>query len=168
MIPDAFTLRFPSVWISILPPSTLTPNPVLFSKPLFVCNCTALPLTLSLVVIVLNLESTILPANIVLVTPPDLTLIMSLLISRLLPSTLTLIVLPVCERPEPAVILPAPVNCVNTNAVVPNVILPSVVNANPLSAFVVPSSTKVNAPEVTSVLSSKSVALVGAPDALTV
>ena len=103
-----------------------------------------------------------------MVTPPDLTLIVSLLTSRLLSSTLTSIVLPVCERPAPAVILPAPVNCVNTNAVVPTVMLPSVVNANPLSAFTVPCSTKVNAPEVTSVLSSKSVALVGAPDALTV
>ena len=39
----------------------------------------------------------------------------------------------------------------NVRAVVPRVIVPSVVRTQPESAFDVPSSTKVNAPEVTSV-----------------
>ncbi|OUU18412.1 MAG: hypothetical protein CBC05_02470 [Crocinitomicaceae bacterium TMED45] len=81
---------------------------------------------------------------------------------------ITFSVLPVFVIPEPAVIAPPPENCVNAKFVVPTVIAPLVDNTKPLSAFTVPSSTNAKAPEVTSASESKSVALVGAPDALTV
>ena len=61
----------------------------------------------------------------------------------------TLIVSPVLAIPSPAVIWPAPLNCVNTNAVVPTLIVPLFVKTNPLSPLVVPSSIKVNEPGVT-------------------
>ena len=80
----------------------------------------------------------------------------------------TLKVVPLFVKPVPAVIVADDENCVNDNAVVPTVIEPVVANTKPAFAFVVPSSTNVNAPDVTSVSSSKSVALVGAPLALTV
>ena len=81
---------------------------------------------------------------------------------------ITLIVLPDFVIPEPAVIAPPPENCVNAKFVVPTVIEPLVDNTKPLSALTVPSSMNAKAPEVTSASESKSVALVGAPDALTV
>ena len=50
--------------------------------------------------------------------------------------------LPLFDKPSPAVIWPAPENCVNVNASVPTVA--PVVTVNPLSAFA-PSSTNVKA-----------------------
>jgi len=59
-------------------------------------------------------------------------------------------VLPVLVKPAPAAICPAPENCSNVMFVVPSVGVPLCVATYPLSAFAVPSSTKVNAPPVTS------------------
>ena len=56
----------------------------------------------------------------------------------------------------------------NAMFVVPTVIAPSVVIMKPESALAEPSSTKKKAPAVTSESASKSVALVGAPEAFTV
>ena len=80
----------------------------------------------------------------------------------------TLNSLPDLLKPVPAVITAELENCVNAIAVVPTVILPVVDKTKPVLAFVVPSSINVKAPAVTSVVESKSVALVGAPLALTV
>ena len=80
----------------------------------------------------------------------------------------TLKVEPVFVIPVPAVTVADDENCVNDNAVVPTVIAPVVDNTKPAFAFVVPSSTNVKEPAVTSASVSKSVALVGAPLALTV
>ena len=124
--------------------------------------------TLLAVVIALSLEFAIEPASIALVMPEAFTLSASELISIELSSTATLRVLPLFVKAEPAVISPAPLNCVNDNEVVPKVIAPSVVNTNPASAFVVPSSTNTYAPLATSAFASKSTARVGAPEALTV
>ena len=77
-------------------------------------------------------------------------------------------VLPDFVKPVPAVIWPEPENCVKVRSVVPTVISSLVVNVKPLSPFTVPSSTKKKAPAVTSESASKSAALVGAPEALTV
>ena len=69
----------------------------------------------------------------------------------------------VLDKPSPAVIWPAPENCVNVNE------SPTVspeVTVNPLSAFVVPSSTNVKA-FLTSAPSAKSSARVGLPLAFT-
>ena len=74
-----------------------------------------------------------------------------------------LIVFPDLSNPVPAVIWPAPENWENVNEVVPTVMLPSVVRTNPESAFVSPSSIKVKAPLVTSVLLSKSFDLLQSP-----
>ena len=71
-------------------------------------------------------------------------------------------------KPVPAVICPAPLNWVNDKSVVPNVIVSLVVNTNPLSALVVPSSTNINIPAVTSEEIFASLARVGAPLAFTV
>ena len=81
----------------------------------------------------------------------------------------TSIVLPVFVRPAPATIWPAPLNCTKVRLVVPNVIVPSVVSTQPLSLFVVPSSTNAKAPLVISVpgVLSKSLARVQAPAATT-
>ena len=76
--------------------------------------------------------------------------------------------LPDLVKALPAVTSPAPENCVKAKAVDPNVIEPFVDNTQPVSALAVPSSINVKAPAVTSVLESKSVALVGAPELLTV
>ena len=75
----------------------------------------------------------------------------------------TLNVFAVLDKPSPAVIWPAPENCVNVNE------SPTVspeVTVNPLSAFVVPSSTNVKA-FLTSAPSAKSSARVGLPLAFT-
>ena len=76
-------------------------------------------------------------------------------------------VFPDLVRPVPSVICPAPENWINVREVTPIDIVPVFVQTNPLFALVVPSSTKKKAP-LTSVLASKSVALVGAPLAFTV
>ena len=72
----------------------------------------------------------------------------SALISIEAPSTATSSVFPVFVSAAPAVICPAPENCVNETAVVPTVIGSFVVQTKPLSARVVPSSTNVNAPDI--------------------
>ena len=72
-------------------------------------------------------------------------------------------VLPVLFNPVPAVICPAPENWENSKLVVPIVIEPSVVNTKPESALIVPSSINVKTPGVTSLFSSKSVALTHEP-----
>ena len=70
-------------------------------------------------------------------------------------STFTDKVLPDLFNPEPAFICPAPENCSNVSDVLPTVIEPSVVRTKPESAFTVPCSIKVNAPDVTSEFSLK-------------
>ena len=72
----------------------------------------------------------------------------------------TSIVLPVFVKPAPAEIWPAPENCSKVILVVPSVGVPFVVRTKPLSAFAVPSSTKVNAPPVSSEAASASGVLV--------
>ena len=64
----------------------------------------------------------------------------------------TSIVFPDLVKPEPAVINPAPLNCVYSKLVVPTVIEPSVDKTHPVSPLIVPSSTNVKAPAVTSEL----------------
>ena len=148
--------------------STVTSNPVLSARADPVFNWTADPATLLLVVNCDNLLSAIEPANISFVTPAAFIRNWSLFTSNDESSTLTSSVFPLLLNAFPAIIDPAPENWLNVNAVVPNVILPLLVNTNPALAFVVPFSTKVKAPPVTSVFASKSVALVGAPLAFTV
>ena len=70
-------------------------------------------------------------------------------------------VFPVFPRPPPAVILPAPENCVNPKPVVPIVAEPVTLdNTYPPSALTVPSSTKQKTPPVISADESLSIALV--------
>lgn len=75
--------------------------------------------------------------------------------------------LPVSVRPVPAVYEPTPPNWLNVIAVVFSVPPWLEVHTQPVSAFVVPSSTHVNAPGTSNHVS-MSIARVGAPEALTV
>jgi hypothetical protein len=80
---------------------------------------------------------------------------------------LTLKVFPVFVIPVPAIILPAPENCVNTNASVPTIsALVSLVHTQPESLFTVPFSMKINAPAADEVVE-KSDARDGEPDTFT-
>ena len=89
--------------------------------------------------------------------------------SIVLSSTLTLnMFAPEAPRPAPAVIVPAPENCVNARFVLLSVIVPDVVSTKPFPAFAVPSAMKTNIPCVTSAEEFASIARVGAPEALTV
>ena len=69
--------------------------------------------------------------------------------------------------PVPAVIWPAPENCVKVRSEVPSVMVPVVVSTHPEFAFSVPSVMKVNMPEVTSASVSASVERDHAPEATT-
>ena len=80
----------------------------------------------------------------------------------------TVNVFPDLLKPVPAVIWPAPLNWVNDKSVVSNVIVSLVVNTKPLSPLIVPSSTNINIPAVTSEEIFASLARVGAPLAFTV
>ena len=77
-------------------------------------------------------------------------------------------VFPDFSKPSPAVIWPAPENCVNDKLWVPTVSEPLFeVQTNPLSLFIVPSVTNVKSPLAVSP-AAISVLLSGAPDALTI
>ena len=69
--------------------------------------------------------------------------------------------------PVPAVICPAPENCVNVREVVSSVIASFVVSTYPISALTVPSETKTYIPVVTLAEVLASVDLDAAPDATT-
>ena len=77
------------------------------------------------------------------------------------------IVFPDFVKPAPAVTWPAPENCAKVSAVVPRVIVSFVERTQPLSAFTVPSATKVNIPLVTSAEVSASVEREATPVATT-
>ena len=77
-----------------------------------------------------------------------LTTTASATIAVVISSTLTLSVSPDFDKPSPAVIAPAPENCVNSIAVDPIVTGAFVVQTKPASALTVPSSTNVKAPGI--------------------
>ena len=79
----------------------------------------------------------------------------------------TLSVLPLFDMPVPAMICPAPENCVKVRSETPRVIEPVVVSTQPEEALRVPSVMKVNMPDVTSASVSASVERLHAPAATT-
>ena len=76
-------------------------------------------------------------------------------------------VLPLLSNPFPGVICPAPLNWTNSILSVPTLTEPLLVTTKPLSPFVVPCSTKVNAPPDIPEEALKSLALVQLPEAHT-
>ena len=78
-------------------------------------------------------------------------------------STITPNVSPFLDKPSPATICPAPLNCVKSSSVVSTVITSgefvSFVKIKPLSLLIFPNSTNVNAPYVMLLLESKSLVL---------
>ena len=106
--------------------------------------------SVTVITLFVNFALAIEPANIAFVTPNALTFKASLVTCIEESSTSTSKVLFVFDKAAPAVICPAPENCATVIAVDPNVGVPSCVNTYPLSALIVPFSTKVNAPPVIS------------------
>ena len=124
--------------------------------------------TLFVEVILFNLESLIEPSSIALVIPNALTLRLLSTVSIEEPSAFTSNAEPFSNKPLPAVIWPAPLNCVKVKLFVPTTSDPlSDVQTNPLSPFAVPSWTNIKIPAADED-AAMSVALTGAPEACTI